>query len=335
MYEIFVLFRKLRLLTSIHIFFAFGTLFAVPSSRWSVIVGEHWKPINQVLREFHQKSASSVTPALRLAPELDEITFDPVQLQRILFAVLENAALFPQDTPLVLQASVIDSNHHLGCGVDGGCLVISLGRETLPSGCIDHVPDNTYSGLQSFQSLARLISSIHGTILVCESAGRLSRLRCVLPIALRDHEQQHRIRETILLVEDEEFVRNVTSEVLQISGYEVYEAIDAESGIRLFQKHRGGIDLLLTDVVMPGMNGHDLAKNLLAASPRLKVIFMSGYTENAITREGLADPRLVYLQKPFTLDVLTRKVREVLDDALPANLNFAPAAIAACSGDQA
>ncbi len=122
-------------------------------------------------------------------------------------------------------------------------------------------------------------------------------------------------KETILLVEDEEFVRNVTSEVLQLSGYEVIEAVDAESGLTLFHRNRCRIDMLLTDVVMPGMNGHDLAKKLLTASPRLKVIFMSGYTENAVTRERLSDPRLVYLQKPFTLDVLTRKVREVLDNS--------------------
>lgn len=122
---------------------------------------------------------------------------------------------------------------------------------------------------------------------------------------------------TILLVEDEDFVRNVTREVLELAGYHVLEAIDANDGLELYRQNIDTIDLLLTDVVMPGKNGREFANQLLALRPDLKIIFMSGYTDNAIVRESFSDLHFNYLQKPFTLDALTEKVHQVLDDAGP------------------
>ncbi len=119
--------------------------------------------------------------------------------------------------------------------------------------------------------------------------------------------------EMILLVEDEDFVRSVTKEVLEMEGYLVLEARDAQEGLEIFGKHGSEIDLLLTDVVMPGMNGRDLAAKLVGRNPLLKTIFMSGYTDNAIVRKGMVDERVRYLQKPYTLDGLNELVREVLD----------------------
>lgn len=126
--------------------------------------------------------------------------------------------------------------------------------------------------------------------------------------------------QTILLVEDEDFVRNVTREVLELEGYHVLEAIHAEDGIELYRENADIIDLLLTDVVMPGLNGRDFANQLLAIKADLKIIFMSGYTDNAVLREGFSDPRLNYIQKPFTLDALSGKVEEVLRQRISASL---------------
>ncbi|MDT8066820.1 MAG: response regulator [Terriglobia bacterium] len=122
---------------------------------------------------------------------------------------------------------------------------------------------------------------------------------------------------TILLVEDEDFVRNVTREVLELHGYQVLEAIDADEGLELYGENIDIIDLLLTDVVMPGRNGREFANQLLALRPGLKVIFMSGYTDRAVVRESFSDPNLNYLQKPFTLDTLADKVRHVLEQTPP------------------
>jgi two-component system cell cycle sensor histidine kinase/response regulator CckA len=118
--------------------------------------------------------------------------------------------------------------------------------------------------------------------------------------------------ETILLVEDEPAVRELAHMVLSERGFSVIEARSPEDAVRLAGKHGAEIRLLLTDVVMPGMSGHDLAKQLTARHPNLRVLFMSGYTHNMIAENGTLEEGLSFLQKPFTPQVLTQKVREVL-----------------------
>lgn len=118
--------------------------------------------------------------------------------------------------------------------------------------------------------------------------------------------------ETILLVEDEESVRELVRDTLSSKGYKVIEAPHGEAGLRLSQDHVGAIDMLITDVIMPGMGGRELAKQVTVARPRIKVLFLSGYTEDAIIHEGVLEPGTAFLQKPFTLQALSRKVRDVL-----------------------
>jgi two-component system cell cycle sensor histidine kinase/response regulator CckA len=118
--------------------------------------------------------------------------------------------------------------------------------------------------------------------------------------------------ETVLLVEDEESVRELVRETLVSKGYKVIEAGDGDAGLRIAQSHDGLIDLLITDVVMPGMGGCELAQRVAASRPQMKVLFLSGYTEDAIVHHGVLEPGTAFLQKPFTLQVLARKVREVL-----------------------
>ncbi len=119
--------------------------------------------------------------------------------------------------------------------------------------------------------------------------------------------------ETILVVEDEARVRELVSRVLRSSGYTVLEATNGPEALRLYTHQNGSIQLLLTDVVMPGMNGRVLADHLKAGQPGLKVIFMSGYTDDAIIHHGVLDAGAIFIQKPFTTDMLIRRVRETLD----------------------
>jgi two-component system, cell cycle sensor histidine kinase and response regulator CckA len=118
--------------------------------------------------------------------------------------------------------------------------------------------------------------------------------------------------ETVLLVEDEESVRELVRETLKNKGYSVMEACDGISGMKVAEAHGGKIDILITDVVMPGMSGRELAQRITASRPTIKVLFLSGYTEDAIIHEGVLDPGTAFLQKPFTLQALARKVRDVL-----------------------
>ncbi|HEY3618127.1 MAG TPA: PAS domain S-box protein [Candidatus Sulfotelmatobacter sp.] len=118
--------------------------------------------------------------------------------------------------------------------------------------------------------------------------------------------------ETVLLVEDEESVRQLVRETLAAKGYRVMEAQNGESGVAVAARHNGKIDLVITDVVMPGMGGRELVKQLAQTRPETKVLYLSGYTEDAIVSEGNIDSGAAFLQKPFTLQTLSRKVREVL-----------------------
>ena len=130
--------------------------------------------------------------------------------------------------------------------------------------------------------------------------------------------------ETILLVEDESNLRRLACQYLQNQGYTVLEASDGAAAIRLCNAHTGPIHLLLTDVIMPGMNGRELAQSISSLRPAIKVLYMSGYTENAIGQNGTLAAGVTLLQKPFTLPALKAKVREVLDsEALPQEVVMA------------
>ena len=120
--------------------------------------------------------------------------------------------------------------------------------------------------------------------------------------------------ETILLVEDEAPVRAVTRQLLERNGYTVLEASDGAAALALVSGDGRGpeIDLLLTDVIMPGMSGRELAKQLQSRRSRLRVLYMSGYTDDAVVRHGMLEPGLAYLEKPFRPAALLRKVREAL-----------------------
>ncbi len=118
--------------------------------------------------------------------------------------------------------------------------------------------------------------------------------------------------ETILLAEDERQVRDVAREFLQLGGYTVLEAKDGNEAIQIAEAHPGPIHLLVTDMVMPGMGGRELAAHLAALRPEMKVVYMSGYTEYATIRQGDLEENAVLLTKPFTRSILARTVREVL-----------------------
>jgi len=118
--------------------------------------------------------------------------------------------------------------------------------------------------------------------------------------------------ETVLLVEDEESVRELVRVTLSSRGYKVLEAEDGESGLRLAADTQGQIDILVTDVMMPGIGGRELATKLSAIRPGICVLFLSGYTEDVVVTPGALGPGTAFLQKPFTLQHLAKKVREVL-----------------------
>ena len=119
--------------------------------------------------------------------------------------------------------------------------------------------------------------------------------------------------ETLLLVEDDDNVREFVTLSLQSFGYAVIAVPDGKAAVSLYANRKTPIDLVVTDVVMPDMSGRVLAETLRESSPDLKVLFVSGYTDDAVVRHGILQANVEFLQKPFTPDALARKVREVID----------------------
>jgi len=126
--------------------------------------------------------------------------------------------------------------------------------------------------------------------------------------------EQARGSETILLVEDEDAVRGLTSRILEKQGYRVIAAQHGREAMDIATKEEGHIDLVLTDIVMPGMNGRGLVERLAGIRPRIKSLYMSGYTDDDIVRRGFIEPSKSFLQKPFTSEALLQTVRKVLDE---------------------
>jgi DNA-binding response OmpR family regulator len=118
---------------------------------------------------------------------------------------------------------------------------------------------------------------------------------------------------TVLVVEDDDQLRRLAHRALARDGYMVLEADRGSTALDIARRHKGRIDLLLTDVIMPDMNGRKLAETIRAARPETRVLYMSGYPDGAIATHGMLEAGIAYLAKPFTTEAITRRVREVLD----------------------
>jgi CheY-like chemotaxis protein len=166
-----------------------------------------------------------------------------------------------------------------------------------------------------------IVKQNDGFISVDSEMGKGTMFKIFLPRYVSDTNSVSMVRpekeakggtETILLVEDDPMVLEISKMLLEELGYTVLTANTPGESIRLAEKHAGKIDLLITDVVMPEMNGRELTNRLLSRYPELGTLYMSGYTSNVIAPRGVLERGICFLQKPFTKDSLAEKVREAL-----------------------
>ena len=209
------------------------------------------------------------------------------------------------------QAQKMESVGRLAGGVAHGfnnMLCVILGHAEMALAEIDR-EHPLFDSLQAIKSSAQRSADLTRQLLA------FSRQQPISPMEMDLNQSIEGMlgHETILLVEDEPAIMDVTKLMLEEFGYIVLATSSPGDALRLAEAHTGRISLLITDVIMPKMNGRQLSKALLARDPHLKCLFMSGYTANIIAQHGMLDPGVRFIQKPFSMRELSAKIRDILD----------------------
>lgn len=274
-----------------------------------------------------------------LEPELGKVKVDPTQIGQVIMNLAVNARdAMPMGGKITIRTANVDldesyaHDHALGFKLRSGPYVklslsdtgIGMDRETR-----EQIFEPFFTTKEEGKGTGLGLSTVYGIIkqssgyIWCYSEpGQGTSFRIYLPRVEETAEAVQkknvpeslpRGSETILVVEDNESLRNLATKILKNHGYTVLEAQDGAHALDVCNKHEGSIELLLSDLVMPGMSGVDLQIHFKKVHPGIKVILMSGYLDDALARYGLSADKFEFIQKPFTPDSLAKKVREVLD----------------------
>jgi len=288
--------------------------------------------LDQMLRRVIGEDIKLVTST---CPDLGLVRADPIQVEQVILNLAVNARdAMPAGGKLIIETGNVEiseefAREQLDCA-PGAYVMLSV----TDFGCgIDerikpHIFEPFFTSKEKGKGTGLGLATVYGIVkqsgghIRVESqlgAGAVFRIYyprvsgAVLPNALPKREIQGGGTETVLLVEDEAAVRRVVGDMLQRLGYTLLDAPDSRTAQKLVSEYEKPIQLLVTDVVMPEVSGRELARRLRTVRRDLKVLFMSGYADDAIMRQGVLDPGAAYLQKPFTPDALELKIRELLD----------------------
>lgn len=286
---------------------------------------------DKMLRRLIGEDIDLVT---HLTPGLDPVKVDPGQIEQIIMNLAVNARdAMPQGGKLTIETGNVEldqsyAREHVGARPGPFVLLaitdtgVGMDAETQarlfePFFTTKELGKGTGLGLSTVYGI---VKQSGGNIWVYSEPGRGTSFKVYLPRCAESVPEKSRVvkaapardTETVLVVEDEPGVRRFISEVLKESGYTVLATGDVDEAVALFKKSEGAIHLLLTDVVLPKMGGRQLAEALTALHPELKVLYMSGYTDNAIVHHGVLMPGTAFLEKPIKPSTLLEKVRDVL-----------------------
>jgi len=287
--------------------------------------------VDRMLRRLIGEDIELVT---LLDPGLGRVKADPGQVEQVLMNLAVNARdAMPQGGRLLLRTRNAEAREIRAVTVAGGSYVVVEVEDT---GCgmqpevLEHIFEPFFTTKEQGRGTGLGLATVYGIVKqsggyidVASEPGAGSRFTIYLPQVEEQAPAEEGFTqrvlpsgsETILLVEDEPMVRAMVRTVLAECGYTVLEAMQGDDALRLAEEHEGPIHLLLTDVVMPRMSGRELAERLTAQRPDTQVLFMSGYTDDAVMRHGVEDAEMELLQKPFTHLALAQRIRRLLDRA--------------------
>jgi PAS domain S-box-containing protein len=293
--------------------------------------------VNAVLGDVHKMLrrliGEDIELVMRLDPSLANVTADPGQLHQVIMNLAVNSrdamphggTLIFETANMTFDESFLAAHPEIRAGKVAMLAVTDTGigmtpevRDRLFEPFFTTKPKGTGTGL-GLSTVYGLIKQAGGWIWVYSESGHGAVFKIYLPVTDASVSPPDVLSpatlhgsETILIAEDQAEVSRLAQIGLRRQGYRVLAAANANEAIEVSKEFTGVIDLLLTDVVMPGMSGRALADQVLAHRPNLRVLFMSGYTESSITHRGVLDPGVAYLQKPFTHNSLAVKIRETL-----------------------
>jgi CheY-like chemotaxis protein len=271
-----------------------------------------------------------------LEPALGRVKADPAQMDQVILNLAVNArdamrqggrlTIETADVELdegyaVRHATVIPGPYVLLAVSDTGAGMDQQTQENIFEPFFTTKAEGKGTGL-GLAMVYGIVKQSGGYIWVYSEPGQGSTFKIYFPRVEKDIQTAHPEQassptlpgaKTVLVVEDEGILRELACVFLRGGGYQVLEASNGAEAIQISEEHPGPIHLLLTDGVMPGMSGRQLATHLLGARPGLKVLYMSGYTEDVVLRYGMVESEMAFLQKPFTRDFLLLRVRQVLD----------------------
>jgi two-component system cell cycle sensor histidine kinase/response regulator CckA len=292
------------------------------------------KDTEKMLRRIIGEDIELVTV---LSKDLGKVKVDPSQIEQVIFNLAVNARdAMPSGGKLAIETANVELDEEYArahVSVAPGRYV-RLSISDTGSGMTQEVKERVFEPFFTTKEKGKgtglglsmvygIVKQSNGNIWVYSEPGRGTTFRIYFPRTEEDTDTLYvreeaasfpRGSETILLVEDEESVRDLANRLLKQQGYTVLEAANGQEALRVAKEHVGEtIHLLLADIVMPQMGGKELADWLKISRPNVKVLYMSGYADNAIVHHGVLDPGTHFLQKPFSLKALSSKVREVLD----------------------
>jgi PAS domain S-box-containing protein len=281
---------------------------------------------------LHRIIGDDVSVGTRLAPDLAPIEADRAQIERVILNLAANARdAMPDGGALTVETANVELEEHGEDGLEGPHVLLAVSDtgmgidEELREHVFEPFFTTKEAGAGTGLGLATVFGVVKqsgGGIYVYSEPGRGTTFKIYLPAASVPAETAEAAaeaeltggNETILVVEDDDGVRDLVRLMLENNGYRVLTVHDPEEAERMCSERPTAIDLLLTDVMMPEVNGRVLAERLGEIAPAMRVLFMSGYSDEAVHRHGMLGERSEFLEKPFTERALTRKVREVLDD---------------------